>query len=157
MLIYQWSFSMLGASADQYKPMPKFTFLTLPSLITDNPTAATLILVSGGLVFSLLVEWLANTLDEARYGWQKRLRARLGVAEGKKIPELKWLTLSYQFLLWPFIGFALLHVWGLHDLGDQFSEALTGGGIKLGSVALVRPTSSWAFSGSWCCSPSAAG
>ena len=128
---------MLGASAAQYKPMPTFTFLTLPRLVTDNPTAATLVLVAGGLVFSLLVEWLANTLDEARYGWQKRARARLGVVEGKKIPELKWLTLSYQFLLWPFIGFALLHVWGLHDLGDQFSEALTGGGIKLGSVTLV--------------------
>ncbi|MES2682434.1 MAG: mechanosensitive ion channel domain-containing protein [Pseudomonadota bacterium] len=117
--------------------MPTFTFLTLPPLVTDNPALATLILVAGGLIFSLLVEWLANTLDAARYGWQQRLRHRLGVAEGKRIPELKWLTLSYQLLLWPFIGFVLLHVWGWHDLGDQFSEALTGGGIKLGKVTLV--------------------
>jgi small-conductance mechanosensitive channel len=59
------------------------------------------------------------------------------VAEGKPIPELKWLTLSYQFVLWPFIGFLLLHVWGLHDLGDSVSEILTGGGFKLGTVNIV--------------------
>ena len=128
---------MLGSRADHYKPMPDFTFLTLPRLITDNPALATLILVASGLVFSLLVEWLANTLDAGRYGWQRKLRHRMGVVEGKRIPELKWLTLSYQLLLWPFIGFVLLHVWGWHDLGDQFSEALTGGGIKLGKVTLV--------------------
>lgn len=114
-----------------------FSFIALPRLVIDNPAVATMILVAGGVVFSFLVEWLARTLDEGRYHWQQRLRARLGVAEGKRIPELKWLTLSYQFLLWPFIGYVLLHVWGWHDLGDEFSEALTGGGVKLGSVTLV--------------------
>jgi len=128
---------MLAASTTQHNVMPGLTFLTLPRIITANPAIATMILVAGGVVFSLLVEWLARTLDEARYGWQQRLRLRLGVAQGKPIPELKWLTLSYQFLLWPFIGFLLLHVWGLHDLGDDLSEVLTGGGIKLGSVKVV--------------------
>lgn len=128
---------MLGASTHQHNVMAGLTFLTLPRIVTENPAVATMILVAAGAVFSLFVEWLAGTLDEARYGWQRRLRVRLGVAEGKRIPELKWLTLSYQFLLWPFIGFLLLHVWGWHELGDDFSEALTGGGIKLGSVTLV--------------------
>lgn len=128
---------MLAASHHQHNLMADISFLTLPRIVTENPAIATMALVAGGAVFSLLVEWLARTLDEARYGWQQRLRLRLGVVEGKKIPELKWLTLSYQFLLWPFIGFLLLHVWGWHDLGDDFSEALTGGGIKLGSVTLV--------------------
>lgn len=128
---------MLGASLPQHNVMAGLTFLILPRVVTENPAVATMILVAGGVVFSFFVEWLARTLDEARYGWQQRLRLRLGVVEGKKIPELKWLTLSTQFLLWPFIGFLLLHVWGLHDLGDEFSEALTGGGIKLGSVKLV--------------------
>lgn len=117
--------------------MPDFSFLALPRFVTDHPALATMVLVASGAVFSLLVEWLARTLDEGRYRWQQRLRTRLGVEQGKRIPELKWLTLSYQFLLWPFIGFLLLHVWGWHDLGDDFSEALTGGGIPLGSVTVV--------------------
>lgn len=129
--------AMLAVSIHQHNVMAGSTFLALPRLVTENPAVATMALVAGGLVFSLLVEWLANTLDAARYSWQQRLRLRLGVEQGKKIPELKWLTLSYQFLLWPFIGLLLLHVWGLHDLGDDFSEAMTGGGIKLGNVTLV--------------------
>lgn len=128
---------MLGACTHQHNLMFDFSFLAPPAIVTQNPATATMILVASGVVFSLMVEWLARTLDEGRYGWQQRLRLRLGVAAGKHIPELKWLTLSYQFLLWPFIGFVLLHVWGRHDWGDVFSEALTGGGIKLGSVKVI--------------------
>ncbi len=117
--------------------MLEFSWLTIPRLITDHAPLATLCLVGGALLLSLLVQWLANGLDQARYGWQQRLRLRLGVEPGKRIPELKWLTLSYHFLVWPSIGFLLLHVWGLHDLGDRLSETLTGGGIELGSVKLV--------------------
>ena len=114
-----------------------FDFLNLPRVITDNPAIATMILVAGSVVLSSFVEWLVRTLHEGRYGWQRRLRLWLGINEGQRIPELKWLTLSYQFLLWPFIGFLLLHVWGWHDLGNDFSEVLTGGGIKFGSVTVV--------------------
>jgi small-conductance mechanosensitive channel len=117
--------------------MTDFASFTLPAAITDNPGIVTLALVAGGVAVSLLVEWLARTLDDGRYGWQRRLRAKLGIAEGKRIPELKWLTLSYQFVLWPFIGYALLHVWGEHDLGESVSEALTGAGFKVGSVNIV--------------------
>lgn len=117
--------------------MIDFSFIDMPRIVTEHPTIATIALVAGGVLFSFLVEWLAAGLDTGRYQWQRRLRTRLGVAEGKNIPELKWLTLSYQFVLWPFIGFLLLHVWGQHDLGDRVSEVLTGGGVKLGSVTLV--------------------
>ncbi len=112
-------------------------FITVPLLVTAHPTAATLGLISAGLLFSLLAEWLARSLDVGRYRWQQLLRRRFGVVDGKSFPELKWLTLSYQLLLWPFVGFLLLHVWGLHDLGDQFSELLVGGGVKIGSVKFV--------------------
>lgn len=117
--------------------MANTPFITLPAVVTANPTTATLVLVAGGVVFSLLVEWFASGLDASRYRWQERLRQRLGVVEGKKIPELKWLTLSYQLLLWPFIGYLLLHVWGLHDWGDRVSEILAGEGIKAGSAHVV--------------------
>lgn len=117
--------------------MPDFNFLSLSQQLAKNPMAATQALVLAGIVFSVLAEWLARTLDRSRYAWQRRLRQRLGVADGQSIPELKWLTLSYQFLLWPFIGFLLLHVWGQHDLGDRVSEWLTGGGVKIGTVQFV--------------------
>lgn len=114
-----------------------FDLLNLPPVVTQNPALSSLALVGGGVVASLVVEWLARTLDAGRYGWQRRLRTRLGVPDGKSIGELKWFTLSYQLLLWPFIGFLLLHVWGLHDLGDEVSEVLAGGGFKMGSVKVV--------------------
>jgi len=117
--------------------MIDFSFLAMPPVVTENPTTATVVLVMGGVLFSFLVDWLARGLDSGRYSWQRRLRARMGVAEGKNIPELKWLTLSYQFVLWPFIGFLLLHVWGLHDLGDRVSEVLTGKGFQLGKSQIV--------------------
>lgn len=109
----------------------------LPHWVTANPTLSTLILVAFGTLCSLVVEYLTRTLDAGRFAWQRRLRRRMGVAEGKHIQELKWLTLSYQLLLWPFIGFLLLHVWGLHDLGDKVSEVLTGSGFKLGKSHIV--------------------
>ncbi len=117
--------------------MANLFFLTLPRVVTDNPEIATAALVAFGVLVSLAAEWLARTLDVGRYGWQRRLRTRLGVDEGKRITELKWLTLSYQLLLWPFIGFVLLHVWGLHDLGDRVSETLTGKGFKIGKSNVV--------------------
>lgn len=104
---------------------------------TANPTTATLLLVAFGTVCSLVVEYLTRTLDAGRFAWQRRLRRRIGVEEGKRIQELKWLTLSYQFVLWPFIGFLLLHVWGLHDLGDEVSEVLTGKGFRIGKSTIV--------------------
>ena len=104
---------------------------------TANPTAVTLLLVAFGTLCSLGVEYLTRTLDAGRFGWQRRLRRRMGVEEGKSIHELKWLTLSYQFVLWPFIGYLLLHVWGLHDLGDEVSEVLTGKGFQIGKTSIV--------------------
>jgi len=117
--------------------MTELALSNLPRIAAENAAAVTMLLVGGGAVFSLLVEWLARTLDEGRYRWQQRLRQRLGVAAGKRIVELKWLTLSYQLLLWPFIGYLLLHVWGLHDLGESVSELLTGGGLQIASVHIV--------------------
>ena len=117
--------------------MPDISLAALSRLVTANPTITTVILFATGILLSVLVEWLAHTLEIGRFGWQRRLRQRLGLPDGKAIPELKWLTLSYQFLVWPFIGFLLLHVWGLHDLGDEVSEVLTGGGVRVGKTHIV--------------------
>lgn len=109
----------------------------LPDWVTANPTTSTLVLVAFGTLCSLAVEFLTRTMDAGRFAWQRRLRKRMGVAEGRRIHELKWLTLSYQFVLWPFIAYLLLHVWGEHDLGERVSEVLTGTGFKIGKSHIV--------------------
>ncbi|MDP3858199.1 MAG: mechanosensitive ion channel [Stagnimonas sp.] len=109
----------------------------LPVWVTANPTTSTLALVAFGTLCSLAVEYLTRTMDAGRFAWQRRVRRRIGVAEGKHIHELKWLTLSYQFVLWPFIAYLLLHVWGEHDLGERVSEVLTGTGFKIGRSHIV--------------------
>ncbi len=112
-------------------------FQLLPRFVTDYPLLATLTLVGVGAVCSLIVEHLASTLDVGRYGWQRRLRARLGVDPGKHIQELRWLTLSYQFVVWPFIAFLLLHVWGQHEVGERVSDVLAGKGFSLRGLRIV--------------------
>ncbi len=116
---------------------PKQLFSDLTLWVTANPLLTTLILVAGAAAASILVEFLAKTLNEGRFAWQRRLRRRIGVEDGCPIHELRWMTLGYQILLWPFIGFLLLHVWGQHELGENVSNVLAGDGVALGSVTVV--------------------
>lgn len=100
-------------------------------------------IVSGLIVFGLgaalswAIEFIARTLDEGRYGWQRAARRRLGVAPDKKIAELRWVTLSLQMTLWPLLGYVLLRLWGLHDMGRDFVDKLLGGGFHVGSTSIV--------------------
>ena len=96
-----------------------------------------LVVVAGGALLSWLIEWLASTLDEGRYGWQRAMRRRLGVVPDKKITELRWITLAMQLTLWPLLGYVLLRLWGLDDLGRDFVDKLLGGGFAIGNTSIV--------------------
>lgn len=96
-----------------------------------------LAVMAGGALLSWLIEWLASTLDEGRYGWQRALRRRLGVVPDKKITELRWITLAMQLTLWPLLGYVLLRLWGLDDLGRDFVDKLLGGGFAIGNTSIV--------------------
>lgn len=91
----------------------------------------------GGMLLTAALEWLERTLNSGRYGWQRELRRRLGVAPDKSITELRWITLATQLTLWPVLGYLLLHLWGLHDLGRDVFDKLLGGGFTVGSTTIV--------------------
>lgn len=96
-----------------------------------------LAVLAGGVALSFLLEYLERSLDEGRSRWARAVRRWLGVEEGKRILELRWITLMTQLVLWPLAGYVLLHLWGLHDLGRDFVDALVGGGFKVGSTQVV--------------------
>jgi small-conductance mechanosensitive channel len=90
-----------------------------------------------GVALSYLLEYLEKTLDEGRFGWQRALRRRLGVEPGKRIGELRWITLAAQLTMWPLLGLALLHLLGLHDLGRAFVDKLLVSGVSVGGTHIA--------------------
>lgn len=106
-------------------------------LLLANPTQASMLIVVLAAVVVLVLHWQVRGLNEGRRAWQRRLRARLGVAEGKAIGELRWMLLAVHLLLWPVVIWALLHVWGLHDTGRDLVAKLSSKGFELGSVQFV--------------------
>ena len=113
------------------------SFDSLVALLGQHPaqwTAALLVLACG---WAMLAHHLAATLNEGRHGWQRRVRAWLGVAQGKAIGELRWLLLSMHLFLWPGVAYVLLHVWGEHEAGEGLTAAIFSEGFKVGSTTVV--------------------
>ena len=107
------------------------------NLLPPNWPVTGLAVVGAGVLLSFFIDYLARTLDDGRFGWQRALRHRLGVADGKRITELRWVALSLQLTLWPVVAYMLLRVWGLNDLGQTFFDRLVGGGFSIGSTTIV--------------------
>ncbi|HEX4896606.1 MAG TPA: mechanosensitive ion channel domain-containing protein [Solimonas sp.] len=113
------------------------SFDSVVALLGQHPaqwTAALLVLACG---WAMLAHHLAATLNEGRHGWQRRVRAWLGVAQGKAIGELRWLLLSMHLFLWPGVAYVLLHVWGEHEAGEGLTAAIFSEGFKVGSTTVV--------------------
>ncbi|MFA5941713.1 MAG: mechanosensitive ion channel domain-containing protein [Sinimarinibacterium sp.] len=106
-------------------------------LLLGHPTQASGLILALAAVIVLVLHWQVRGLNEGRRFWQRRLRARLGVADGKAIGELRWLLLSFHLLFWPVVVWAVLHVWGLHDTGRDLVAKLFSKGFELGSVHFV--------------------
>lgn len=96
-----------------------------------------LAVVGTGLATSALIEFLARTLDRGQYPWQQALRRRLGVKPGQPVSELRWATRVLQVILWFVLGYGLLRLWGLDELGARFVDSLLGTGITLGNSTVV--------------------
>lgn len=85
----------------------------------------------------MLLHTLAHGLDEGRHAWQRAVRARLGIAEGAQIPELRWMLFALHLVLWPAVIWALLHVWGLHERGHDLRLLLFTTGFSVAGVNVV--------------------
>jgi small-conductance mechanosensitive channel len=101
------------------------------------PLWSSLVIVVAALLASGALHWLARSLQASRFPWQHRLRARLGVAPGKRIGELGWLVVSADLLLLPLAVYLLLHVWGLHEAGQRFLRTLFSSGFVVGGARIV--------------------
>lgn len=93
----------------------------------------------GGMALSWLVQWLARSLNEGRHAWSRAVRRRLGVLPERRIGELRWVALTVQLTLWPLLGYVLLRLWNLEELGHNFVDKLLGTGIKVGKSTTIVP------------------
>lgn len=80
---------------------------------------------------------LANGLNVGRYAWQRKLRKKLHVEDGKPMSETVWLMLSFDISLLCALPLVLLYVWGLQDTSAKMLEALLFKGFKIGGLHVV--------------------
>ncbi|WP_028007632.1 mechanosensitive ion channel family protein [Solimonas flava] len=105
--------------------------------LARHPLGSTFAVLAAALTLVVVLHALARTLDSGRYAWQRRMRAWLGIAEGRRILELRWLLVIFHFFLWQFVAYLMLHIWGLRDEAEGLLRALFSSGIKLGGVRVV--------------------
>lgn len=107
--------------------------------LPENWIYTGLAVLIGGLALSVLVHWLARSLDTGRHAWSQAVRRRMGVLPERHIGELRWVALGIQLSLWPLMGYLLLRLWELDELGQNFVDTLLGTGIKLGATITIVP------------------
>lgn len=97
-----------------------------------------------GTLFITLVAWLLlrtpteifDGLDEGVAQWQQRLRKRLGIEEGKRVPGLIWLRLTHAIAIFSLMALALLRLWGMSEQSMQMMLTKVMNGIQIGSFTL---------------------
>lgn len=102
-----------------------------------QPWAATTIVVVATLLVSGLFMVLRSTFNRGRFGWQRRVREKLGLKRGKRLTELLWLNVVIHILTWLYAAWLLLHIWDRGGMAAFMSDLLLGKGVTIGSVRLV--------------------
>lgn len=103
----------------------------------EQPIVYSLLIVSGAVAVNVLVSYLARTLNQGRFRWQRRLRVWLGVAPDQRIGELFWLVIAFQLVLWPLAAWGVMRAFGLLDEARRFTETLLTGGFQIGNTQIV--------------------
>ena len=89
------------------------------------------------LVLSGLFTDLCDGLDEGRLGWQRRLRARIGVKPESLFPGLPWVRLLVSLVVWgAFVAWTML-AWGLTAQGRSLVMPYLTSGFSVGSLQVV--------------------
>ena len=105
--------------------------------LAAQPWISTIVILGAAALLVVLMHVLARGLNDGRYPWQQRLRARLGIPADKKFHEIKWLLLTAHFFLWQFVAYLLMHAWGWHDESEELLRTLFSKGFMLGGVRIV--------------------
>lgn len=103
-----------------------------------------------GSLFLLLIGWLLmripteifDGMDEGTAGWQRTLRAQLGLADGEMVPGLVWLRLLVFAIVFITIAALMLLLWGmsaqaLKGMFTQISKGITIGSFTFEPVRLL--------------------
>ena len=90
-----------------------------------------------GSVFHALVGSLVDGLNTGRFGWQRALRARLGLEPDEPMREAAWLKWSLALLVWGVVPVLILEAWGLGEVSRQLISRAAEAGISIGSVQIV--------------------
>ena len=97
-----------------------------------------------GTLFIVLIGWLLlkipseifDGLDEGTATWQKQLRKRLGIEDGKRVPGLIWLRLTHAVTVFSLMILVLLRLWGMTAQSMQMMLTKLMDGIQIGSFTL---------------------
>jgi potassium-dependent mechanosensitive channel len=103
----------------------------------EQPYVLSALILLAAVAASGVVGFLARSLNQGRYRWQRRLRVWLGVAPDKRIGELFWLVIAFHLVLWPLAAWGVMRAFGLLDEARRFAEALLTGGFKVGTTQIV--------------------
>ncbi len=84
-------------------------------------------------IVNILVQEVIDGLDEGRYGWQARVRGRMGLNLGEHFPGLFWLKLVVVMVVWVWFGVTLINIWSYSNQGWIMLYQFLSQGMQLGS------------------------
>ncbi|HDP89731.1 MAG TPA: mechanosensitive ion channel family protein [Thioalkalivibrio sp.] len=100
-------------------------------------TMGSLFALAIAMLASLLLTDLYNGIDEGRLGWQRRLRARLGLKSHELVPGLTWLRLFTLVVIWGGFLLWITAIWGFSQQGQSLLVPYLTGGFTIGSLNIV--------------------
>jgi small-conductance mechanosensitive channel len=128
---------LLGALAAEFLGFRNLADYVLRVLV------GTLILFGVFFAISALLRELFDSLEEAKYAWQRRFYALLGVAPEKHLPGLVWIRLISTLILWAALITGLMIVWQVPEsrvklITDYFVNGFTIGNIDIVPLRILQ-------------------
>jgi small-conductance mechanosensitive channel len=84
-------------------------------------------IVAGAALASYVTDFIVRSAQAERYAWQRRLRAWLGVAPGRRMGELGWAAMLLHLAIWSLAGYLILQVWQLAAIATAIGAAFHAG------------------------------
>ncbi|MFQ5487485.1 MAG: mechanosensitive ion channel family protein [Gammaproteobacteria bacterium] len=107
------------------------------SLFMVRATLGTLLVVGLTLLFNRMFIELLDGFDQGRGAWQRKIRSRLDLKPGQRVPGLIWLRLTLSIMLWSLSAFFILKVWNISDAVMQQIYLYVTEGFTVGSLHVV--------------------
>jgi potassium-dependent mechanosensitive channel len=97
----------------------------------------TALLTALAWILHRMLSELALGLDRGKFGWQRWLRAAVGLADGQKFPGLSTLRILLVLGLWTGYALLLMKLWGVPDSLFQQLYLAFHGGFRVGGLYIT--------------------